>query len=252
MDIFDLIISIIFIFGIGLVLYLILRDPIYMLKSFLRGLKSHPNWVAKIIFSPIWVPACIIDRIFGLKLFIKEFEDASRPAKILFSEYDKFIFVNSTSIEHIEKGLHSFESDYDPTEFNYHLNDCKIKTSKFGENLILKLENEIEFNSFNSLVHYLDNSAPQDKVYNVKGILINKNTKPDSYFIFNDTAFTLKLIGKTYKNKKMYVDINPETELNDTIFFNSNMDYFKNFDFDKFENEIYRLKFKELKLKPSP
>uniref|UniRef100_UPI00321731BF hypothetical protein n=1 Tax=uncultured Draconibacterium sp. TaxID=1573823 RepID=UPI00321731BF len=182
---------------------------------------------------------------------MKEFEDASRPVKILFSEYDKYIFVNSTNLVHIEKMLHSFERDYDPTEFNYRLNGCKIKTSEFGENLILKLEDEVEFNSFNSLVHYLDNSAPKDNVYNVKGILINKNAKADSYFIFNDTAFLLKLIGKTYKNRKVYVDINPETELNDTIFFNSNMDYFKKFDFDKFENEIYRLKFKELKLKAS-
>ncbi len=249
---FDLIISIIFIIGIGLVLYLILRDPVYMFKTFLRGLKSHPNWAVKIVFSPIWLPAWLIDRIFGLKLFIEEFEDASKPTKISFSEYDKYIFVNSADVVHIEKVLHSFESDYDPTEFNYRLNGCKIKTSEFGENLILKLEDEIEFNSFNNLVHYLDNSAPKDKVYNVKGILINKKIKSNTYFIFNDTAFLLKLIGKTYKNKKMYVDINPETELNDTIFFNSNMDYFKKNDFDKFENEIYRLKFKELKLKPSP
>lgn len=29
------------------------------------------------------------------------------------------------------------------------------------------------------------------------------------------------------------------------------MDYFKNFDFDKFEDEIYRLRFKELKLIPA-
>lgn len=43
-------------------------------------------------------------------------------------------------------------------------------------------------------------------------------TKTDSYFVFNNTAFLLKLIGKTYKNKKMYVDISPETELNDSIF----------------------------------
>ena len=252
MDIFELIISIIFVVGIVLVLYLILREPIHMLKSFLRGLKSHPNLAAQIVFLPIWLPAWIIDKIFGLKLFIKEFEDASKPAKISFSDYDKYIFINTTNLDHIEKVLHLFESDYDPIEFNYQLNGCKIKTSEFGGNLILKLENEIEFNSYNSLVHYFDNSASQDKVYNVKGILINKNTRPDSYFIFNDTAFLLKLIGKTYKNKKLYVDINPETELNDTIYFNSNMDYFKNFDFDKFENEIYRLKFKELKLKPSP
>lgn len=136
--------------------------------------------------------------------------------------------------------------DFDSAKFNYQLNGCKIKISEFGENLILKPDNEIEFNSFNNLVHYLDNSAPKDNVYNVKGILINKKEKEYSYFIYNDSAFQLKLIGKTFKNKKIYVDINPESEINDTIYFNSNIDYFKNLNFKKFENKIHKLKFKEL------
>ncbi|TKG89214.1 hypothetical protein EYV94_25825 [Puteibacter caeruleilacunae] len=246
MNISELIISVVFIMGIGSVLYLILRDPIYLFKSILRGLKSHPNLWARMILSPIWLPAWLIDKIFGLKLFIKKFEDASRPVKISFSNYDKYILINSTNLEYIKKVLHSFESDYNPTKFKYRLNGCEIKASEFGEKLVLKMENEIEFNSFNHLVHYLDNSISRDSLYNVKGILIDKNTKANSYFIFNDTAFSLKLIGKTFKNKKMYVDINSNTEVNDTIYFNSNMDFFKNFNFDNFEYEIHRLKFKEL------
>ncbi|WP_461630702.1 hypothetical protein [Labilibaculum euxinus] len=250
MDTFSLIISIILIAGFGLILYLVLRDPIYLFKTFLRGLKSHPNWIVKIIFSPIWLPFWLIDKIFRLKIFIKKFEDASNPTKISFSDFDKYILINSTDLEQIKTILHSFEIDYNPPEYNYSLTGCKISTAESGEKLILKLGNEIEFNIYNHLVHYFDNSAPDDRFYNVKGILINKNVKANSYFIFNDVTFSLKLIGKTYRNKKIYVDINPENELNDTIYFNSNMDYFKKIDFDKFESETYRLKFKELK--PSP
>ena len=251
MDTFELTILIVFVFGFAVILYLILRDPIYMFKSFLRGLKSDGNWKAKILFSPIWLPIWIIDKIFGFKLYIKEFEDASRPEKISFTEYDKYLLINTPDLKRIEKVIQSFVKSYDKKEYDYKLNGACLKISDFEENTVLKIENEIEFKSFNTLIQYMDNSAPKETVYNVKGILINKSERSKSYFIFHDTAFVLKLIGKTYWNKKMYVDIDPETELNETIYYNSNMDYFKKIDFDKFENEINRLKFKEIKLKPS-
>ncbi|RIH65793.1 hypothetical protein D1164_09075 [Mariniphaga sediminis] len=250
MDTFDLTISIFFIIAVGGILYLVLRDPVYMFKSLLRGLKTDGNGKAKILFFPVWAPVWLIDKVFGLKLYINEFEEASQPVHVSFSEYDKYIIINTTGFKNIESVLHAFENDYDPVAFNYRLNNSKINISELNGTLILKLGDEIDFNSFNNLVHYLDNAAPPGKVYNVKGILIHKNKRSHSYFIFNDPAFPIKLIGKTYTNKKIYVDINPGGELNDTIYQNSNMDYFKNFDFDKFENETYRLKFNELNLRP--
>src|SRR5690554_2908606 len=63
MDIFDLIISTILIIGIGFVLYLFLCEPLNILNSFLRALKSHPFWHIRIISFPIWGPVWVIDKI---------------------------------------------------------------------------------------------------------------------------------------------------------------------------------------------
>ncbi len=241
----------IFIIGIGFLLYLILRDPIFMFKSFLRGLKADSNWRLKILFFPIWGPTWLIDKIFGLKLYIKEFEEASNPQTISFSEYNKYLLINTSDLVHIENILKSFQNEYDPKDYKYSLNGSRIKISEFDENVIVKFEQEIEFASMNALIQYIDNSAPQNKVYNAKGIFLNTKNRANSYFIFFDTAFPLRLIGKTYKNKKMYVDLYSEIETKELIYLNSNMDYFKNFDFDKFENEISRLRYMDLEIKPS-
>ena len=246
MNKFDLVISIVFVIGFTLILYLVLRDPIYIFKALLRGLKTHPNWIVRIIFSLVWGAVWIIDKMFGFKLYIREFEEASKLQQISFLEYDKYIWVNTTNLKHIKNVLKSFENDYDPVEYNYSLNGCKIEISEHRESAVLKPGKDIEFKSFNHLIHYLDNSAPQSIVYNVKGVLLNQRNRAKSYFIFPDMAFPIKLIGKTYTGKKMYVDINPSTELNDTIYFNSNMEYFKNLNFDQFENDIDKLNFKEI------
>ena len=246
MDIFELIIIGFFVIGIGFMLYLIFRDPIFMFKSFLRGLKADNNWRLKILFFPIWAPIWLIDKIFGLKLYIKEFEEASNPKKISFSEYDKYLQISTSDLVRIENILKSFKNEFDPKNYNYSLNGSKIRISEFDKNVIVKIEQEIEFASINALIQYIDNSSPQNTVYNVKGIFINRKDQAKSYFVFFDTAFPLKLIGKTYRNKKMYVDINPENETTELIFLNSNMDYFKNFDFDKFKNEITKIRYKVL------
>ena len=246
MDTFEIIIILIFIIGIGFILYLILRDPILMFKSLLLGLKSDGNWRLKILFSPIWIPFWLIDRLFKLKLFIKDFEDASRLKDIKFTDYDKYIQIDTDDSDYIEKIIKSFRKDYNPKDYNYTLNGAEIKLSQHDDFTTLRFEKNIDFNSFNALIQYMDNSAPQNRVYHVKGILINRQNRSDSYFCFVDTAYPLKLIGKTYRNKKMYVDFDPEKNDNERIYYNSNIDYFKNFKFDKFESDLIRLKFKDI------
>lgn len=81
---------------------------------------------------------------------------------------------------------------------------------------------------------------------------MNKQNRADSYFCFVDSAYPLKLIGKTYRNKKMYVDFDPDQKHNERIYFNSNIEYFKNFKFDKFESDLIRLKFRSIKIIPKP
>ncbi|NOX48887.1 MAG: hypothetical protein GXO89_18155 [Chlorobi bacterium] len=222
-----------------------------MFKSFLRGQKADGNWRLKILFFPIWGPTWLIDKIFGLKLYIKEFEEASIPQKISFTEFDKYLLINTSDLVHIKKILKSFQNEYDPKDYNYNLNGFEIGFSEFDKNIIIKIEQEIEFASINALIQYIDNSVPQNTVYNVRGIFLHRQNLTKSYFVFFDTAFPLKLIGKTYRNEKMYVDLNPETETKELIFLNSNMDYFKNFNFDKFEKEIIKVKYKEIEIKPS-
>lgn len=246
MDTFEIIITLIFIIGIGFLLYLILRDPILMLKSLLRGLKSDGNWRVKILFSPIWIPIWLIDRIFNLKLYIKDFEDASRPKDIKFTDYDKYIQIDTDDSDYIEKIIKSFRKDFDPDNYNYTLSGVVIKLSQHDDFATLRFEKNIDFNSFNALIQYMDDSAPKNRVYHVNGILINKQNRSDSYFCFVDMAYPLKLIGKTYCNKKIYVDLDPENEDIERIYYNSNIDYFENFNFDKFELELIRLKFKNI------
>lgn len=246
MDTSEIIILLIFIIGIGFILYLILRDPILMFKSLLRGLKADGNWKMKILFSPIWIPIWLIDRLFKLKLYIKNFEDASRPKDIKFTDYDKYIQVDTNDSDYIEKIIKTFRNDYDLKDYNYTLNGAVIKLSQYDDFTILKFEKNIDFNSFNALIQYIDNSAPQNRLHHAKGILINNQTRSDTYFCFVDTAYPLKLIGKTYRNKKMYVDLDPDKKDNDRIYINSNIEYFKNFKFDEFESDLIRLKFKNV------
>lgn len=108
MDTFEVIILFIFIIGIGYILYLILRDPVLMLKTFLRGLKPDNNWRLIIVLFPIWGPIWLLDRLFSLNLYIKDFEDASQPKKIDFADYDKYIQIDTYDSGYIEEIIKSF------------------------------------------------------------------------------------------------------------------------------------------------
>jgi len=251
MDVFEIILILIFISGIGFILYLIMRDPILMFKSLLRGLKGDDNWNVKVLFSPIWIPIWLIDRLFKLKLYVKDIEYASKIKDIKFTDYNKFILIDTDDSEYIEKILKSFQNEYDHQDYNYTLNGASIQLAKYNEFTLLKIEEIIKFNSFNLLIQYMDNSAPQNRAYHVKGILINKQNRSDSYFCFVDTAYSLKLIGKTFDNKRMYVDLDPEKNAKERIYYNSNIDYVKNFKFNKFESDLIRLKFRNINLMPS-
>jgi hypothetical protein len=148
--------------------------------------------------------------------------------------------------------INTFQDDFDPIEYNYSLGGSAMKISDLENEIVIKIEKDVRFDSFNALIQYLDNSAPQNQIYNVKGILLNRQNHAESYFVFFDTAFILKLVGKSYQNKRLYVDINPEKGSDEIIYFNSNIDYFKNFNFDKFESIVTRLNFKDIEKEPSP
>ena len=252
MNTFEIIITLTFVLGIGYISYLIVKDPVLLLKSLLRGLKNNDNWKTLILFFPIWGPIWVLDRLFGLKIYIKDIEEASRPKHINFNDFEKYILVNTEDREFIEKVIKSFQDDFDPLEYNYSLGGSDIKVSKWGNKIVLKFEQTVSFDSFNVIIQYLDNSAPQNQIYNVKAILLNRHNRADSYFVFYDTAYSLKLVGKSYQNKRMYVDLDPAKVNDQTIYFNSNIENFNNFKFDEFESNMKGLNFETIKIKPSP
>lgn len=234
----EIIIIIVLILGIGTILMIILRDPIYMLKLFLRGLKSN-NWRFKIVLFPLWGPIWLIDKIFNLEIYISHFEEATHPKQITFSLFDKYIMLRAETIDTIKIQLKKFQSEFNRETYNFSLIGARISYSPFNENFILKIEGQIKFSTLNNLAYYLDK-------YSSQGILINKNNITDSYYLLFDSAYQLKLIGKTYDNKKIYIDLIPKSNDTDWIYFNSNINYIQRFDFDKFDIQINTLHFIEI------
>lgn len=71
MDTFDIIIILLLIFGIGIIIYIFLRDPIHNIKTFLRGLKRDDDLELLIVLFIIWSPLWLIDKLFGLNIYTK-------------------------------------------------------------------------------------------------------------------------------------------------------------------------------------
>jgi hypothetical protein len=220
--------------GIGLLIYLIFRNPVYILKGFLRGLKDHWNPFVILASSIIWGPIWVIDKIFRLKIFIAEFEDASSAKPISFLDFDKYISIDKNDTDRIIKVVKKEKCN------------AVITISQSGKNTILKIDNDIPFYAFNSMVQVLSHSSTDGSVSHAKGILIHRLKKEESYFIFYDSAFTLKLIGKTEENKKIYVDLNSKIKTEEKIYFNSNMDNFNKFNFEEFEENVSQLNFESI------
>jgi hypothetical protein len=248
MNIGEVIISIALILGLGYILFIVLQDPILMLKSAIRSMQSGYNLRLTVLLSPIWIPVWIIDRIFNLKIFIKKFEDASLKQTINFGQFVKYIQIDTNDIKIINKVVNSFIESrlYENPDYDFH--ELILNYSIKGEEIIIKADKGINQSKFYELVEYLSYASPKNRIFHIKAIFINCNNRADSYFLFAEPYYRHKLIGKTFKNKKIYVEINSNEE---SIYYNSNIDYFKNFKFNNFINDISRLKYKELVISPA-
>ena len=246
----EIIILLIIITGIVFMLVPILKDPIHAFKSVLRGMKSSGNWRITILFFPIWGPMWVIDRLLGTKIFIDDLEDASITQEIDFTEYQKYILINSTDLNNLKYVLNGFQKEHDPNEYNSDLSQTKILAALTNRETVLRLDDYIGFETFKLLVQFIDNSPPPRKVYNIKGVLINKMEIEKSFFIQHDTSYFMKLVGKTYTNKKMYAMHADELNGGDRIYLNSNLDYIKKFNFEEFIEDINGLNFNELIISP--
>ena len=140
--------------------------------------------------------------------------------------------VNTTNIKYLEKVLESYIED-NKSKFSEKINN-HFSFYKIDNNIIIDSNKQIQIRYLYKLIFYINNSAPLNKLYNAKAILINMTQFSKSFFVFFDDAFPSKLIGKTYKNKKMYLENNIES----ILYYNSNIDYFNNFAFNKFKKDI--------------
>jgi hypothetical protein len=239
MTLIEIFIVFVFVSGLTYAIILIARDPIYYLKAFLRALK--PSNIFIIVLFPIWFPIWIADKIFDLKIYIKSVEDDSKEKRIEFKDFNKYVIIESLDKKKIEEIIDSFINEYDPKEFNYSLENVEIRFFEFNESILLVLSENIGFKTFNMLVYYLSNGMSDSKIYVVKGLVINKFHRNLSYFIVSEHNYDLKLTGKDYKNKKLYVEIIPENNSIERVYYNPSLEYVKNFNFDKFINDINNL-----------
>ena len=240
---FDIILILIFATGIGLILYLIFRDPVLMLRSFLRALKSDGSYRLMILLFPIWGPAWLIDKIFGFKIYAESFEEASKERTIPYDDYEKYVIINTDNVKSVNKYIDSFNADYDSKDFDYSLNGAVIKTATLNSDTVMQLDSKVPFKSYKMLISYLDNSAPKNKVFNVRGVLISKNRNAKSLSFVRNVAYPGKLVGKDQRNRKLYLDFLSNNSDKTVIYYNPDIDYIRKFNFRRFENEVARLRF---------
>jgi len=243
MNLTEIIISLVFTFGIIYIIYLILQDPGLMIKSVLRQIKSTESWRLRFVSALIWIPVWIIDKIFKLNIYIDKFEDASRKQTMDFKAYAKYLEIDTNDIETITSLVNGFmesERYNNPGDNDY---DLLLNYSIINDKLIIKADEAVNLTKFYKLAEYISYASPQNRIFHVKAVFINFKNRTDSFFLFANPDYSNKLVGKTFKNKKIYVEINSG---NNCIYFNTNIDYFKNFKFDQFIGDTVRLKYKEL------
>ena len=242
MDIIEIIVILAFIIGIGLIIYVFLRDPIPIIYSILRFLKPD-RILNKIVFLPIWGTIWIIDRIFKLKIYITDFEESSSSKEITLAEFEKYIIVNTIDKERVLNILRSFKSDSEIIKEGFTLENNKVDIADFNDQIIIKPDKAISFDTIKVLVSYLSNSASQTSTYDTKGILIHKSNFKYSFFFYPDSSGMLK--GRTGKNRKIYLDYKAQPDEPDKIFFNRDIETVKHISFNTITSQIRRCRFKE-------
>ncbi len=250
MSTFDVTLILIFAFAIGSLVFVFLNDPVFILKSFLRGLKDSTSLKVRIVSLPIWGPFYITDKIFKLKIFVNSFEDASEPQSIIFSDFIKFILIKANGPINIVSILHAFQEEYDQDVYDYSLKGCECKVAHHNEDIILTFNNQIKLSTIIQLILFIENSAPQHAMYHVKAIFLHAGEIEKSFFIFYNPAYTDILVGKTFTNERIYVDLSSESnaDSSDIININSNIDNFSNLNFEEFDTMVSGLKFTGISL----
>ena len=247
---FEIVILVIIIFLIGWAIITFLKDPILMFKSFLRYLKTGRIGLSILTF-PVWGLFWIIDRVFILGIFHETVEKSSKPVEIVFSKYEKLILLNENDTKSISSILGKFQQSFDREEYNFDISSTSFAISSNEKDSVLKLTGKIEFETFKHLINFLSNSQNGTTLYSPIGILINKESVDNSFFLYSDWNYELELIGRSKKgNRKIYskLDTGDSNQSTDKVFYNSNIEISKRFNFGKFIDRVESARFKEVKI----
>lgn len=201
------------------------------------------NFQIQVLTLPIWGSAWIIDRVFKLKIFINDIDEASNKLPINFRDYRKFILLNTVDHVRIFCIINGLVTDEVDENFAEEISKLKLKYAHFKRKLLLEINREIQFETFNLLVLVFQNSLKVgEQLLIPMGILLNKNDIKMSYLIVKDEAFPFKLIGKTAMGKRLYVNL----DKNEFIYYNNNIPLYQRFNFQDFQMMVNNLSFNPL------
>ena len=246
MNVFEIIIKSLIICGGVAIIYLILRDPRKAIVTFFRSILTRKNIFVSIIFIPISLPVWIFDKLLNLGIYYENFEDVSKPVTINPAEFDQYVLVSLNSentTKSILKEINDALIKYEPESA---LEIGSIQYSMLDNKTLFKLTNKNDIKDFLTLVLCWNYTDHKNISINAKGILLNQRNINESLFFFVNDENDGKIIGKDYTNRKIYYNLLYGASNANTVFYNYNIDHFKNFKFKKFIQDLDGIKWTKI------
>lgn len=253
MDIYDIIDYLILGIVVFLVLWLVyslITRPKEILFSILRYMKGG-TISATIIFSPIWIPAWLLDKRFKLGIYRVDSDisddiiyESEKDLSIDFKVCQKFIFAKSVEFRNLVATItNCYETtpDIDFVKFKY-----LIK----GETIIIKTSDSCTFYNYHYLVQWLDTYLTKSKHKEIYGLVVN-NSNPDStyYVVADKTGIHINsLTGKTLKGDKFSINLLDDFEINERLGINNAIKLDRKLDIDLLLAGIENIELKDMKM----
>lgn len=227
------------------IFYLILREPVLLIKSMLRGMKDVSSRL-QIVLIFIWGPIWLVDKIFGFKIFINEIEEASVKFEIQKDDYLKYCIIEGVKLEDLKAQIDDFITDCKSNtslgEFDYSL----FKMTHEKDQIILVFSSSINLKAIVELHAILANCQIEDKLLNVKTVFVHGKNIRKSFYLLSKFDSKSWLVGKNGMGRKLYVDTYSNDINNGCMYYNSNIEYIKMFNFRRFKQLVKNAHFKPL------
>jgi len=254
MDIYTILIYLLsglsIILGISLV-YLLIKEPKEILYGILRGMKDTGRFETNLLFSPIWVPAFVLDKYFKLGIYKPDEEGTNQDDVVYesvakldidFSQYQKYIIVNQSNLMELNNAI---AECYETTPEEDFKGICYHCTQ---DQFILEIRDNCNFYNYHYLIQWLNNELISNKNIEIYGLALNESNPMLSYYVVNDKTgqHINSLTGKTFGGdvfsvnlledyeKKQWLDINNKIKIDREIEMNSITTDFSNLEFIEF------------------